>query len=102
MVKWFYDHLARLIYVDAQTWRPVDMNQLQEYVDSHRRSHSLEGYADEYIVPNWTIFSRESELYADIVAYEDGEPTWNEPLSTPPLFDRSRPPAWKWQKPCAT
>lgn len=33
MFGWFYNHLARLIYVDAQTWRPVDMEQLQEYVD---------------------------------------------------------------------
>jgi hypothetical protein len=95
MFKWFYDHLARLIYADAQTWRPVNMEQLQEYVDSHRRSHSLEGYAGEYIVPNWTTFSRESELYADIVAYEDGEPTWNEPLGSAPLFGAGRPPAWK-------
>lgn len=95
MIGWFYNHLARLIYVDAQTWKPVDMDMLQEYVDSHRKSHSLEGYAGEYIVPNWTTFARESELYADIVAYADGEPVWSEPTGTPPLFDTDRPAAWK-------
>lgn len=95
MFGWFYNHLARLIYVDAQTWRPVDMEQLQEYVDSHRKSHSLEGYAGEYIVPNWTTFARESELYADIVTYEDGEPVWSEPTGSPPLLEYGRPMVWK-------
>lgn len=65
MFMWFYDHLARSIYVDAQSWTPMTVGQLQEYVDNSRKSHSLEGYAGEYILPNWTLFSRESQLYAD-------------------------------------
>lgn len=78
MITWFYDHLARLIYIDAQSWKPVSANQLQEYVDHHRKSHYLEGAFGEYIMPNWTTFSRESMLYADIITDEDGEPMWNE------------------------
>ncbi len=26
MMGWFYDHLARLIYLDAQSWKPTDMD----------------------------------------------------------------------------
>lgn len=95
MFKWFYDHLARMIYADAQSWSPMTVNQLQEYVDSNRQSHSLEGYAGEYILPNWTLYSRESLLYADIVTHEDGEPIWNEPSTSQPLFDRDRPAIWQ-------
>ncbi len=52
MMRWFYDHLARLIYAEAQSWKPVNAGQLQEYVDSHRASHYFEGEYGEYIVPN--------------------------------------------------
>lgn len=79
MMTWFYDHLARLVYIDAQHWKPMNFNQLQAYVDDHRRSHTLEGMVGEYIMPNWTIWSRESLLYADIATFENGEPTWNDP-----------------------
>jgi hypothetical protein len=95
MFKWFYDHLARMIYADAQNWTPMTVNQLQEYINNSRKSHSLEGYAGEYILPNWTLYSRESLLYADIVTHEDGVPVWNEPSSSPPLFDRERPMLWE-------
>jgi hypothetical protein len=80
MVKWFYDHLARLIYAAAQTWKPVSVAQLQEYVDNERKSHYLEGEYSEFIIPNWTLFSRESSLYADVVGNEDAEPSWISPL----------------------
>lgn len=95
MMKWFYDHLARLIYIDAQYWNPVNVKQLQEYVDSHRKSHSLEGAFDEYIVPNWTTWLRESTLYADIFATEDGELTWNEPDASAPMFEHYEALPWQ-------
>lgn len=41
--KVFYDHLARLIYAEAQSWKPVNVAQLQEYVDTKHQSHYLEG-----------------------------------------------------------
>lgn len=75
----FYDHLGRLIYAEAQSWRPVNVAQLREYVDHSREGHYLDGYAGEYIVPNWSRYSRESTLYADIELHEDGKPHWNEP-----------------------
>lgn len=78
-VRAFYDHLARLIYAKAQSWKPMNVAQLREYVDGERQAHDLEGYAGEYIVPNWSIYARESALYADIEMHEDGVPRWSDP-----------------------
>jgi len=79
MTRWLYDHLARLIYVDAQSWKPTHATQLQEYIDSHRESHYLEGSVGEYIMPNWEVYRRESDMYADIIGEEDGSLHWNDP-----------------------
>lgn len=79
MMKWFYNHLARLIYAEAQSWRPVTLRDLQSYIDDQRRSHYLEGEYGEYIMPNWTLFRRESALYADLAADEDRELSWISP-----------------------
>lgn len=79
IIKHFYSHLARLIYAKAQSWRPVNVTQLQEYVDSERQGHYLEGGMSEYIMPNWAIYSRESTLYADIEQHEDGVAQWSDP-----------------------
>jgi hypothetical protein len=47
-------------------------------------------------MPNWTIYQRESRLYADIEAYQDEALNWNSPASPytgfPPL-DSFVPPA---------
>lgn len=81
IVRTFYDHLGRLIYAEAQSWRPENLARLREYVDEARKAHYLEGYAGEYIVPNWNRYSRESAIYADIELHEDGLPQWNDPRS---------------------
>ena len=93
MMGWFYEHLARLIYTEAQTWRPVDVDMLQEYVDHHRRSHYLEGGMSEYIMPNMTIFSRESLIYADLASDEHCELFWIKPETGLPLAQYSKPAA---------
>lgn len=95
MMGWFYDHLARLIYLDAQSWKPTDTQELQNYVDRQRRSHYLDGYVGEYIMPNWTTWSRESLLYADMVAYEDGELTWHSPEAVITPWDQGDLGPWK-------
>ena len=87
IVGWSYDHLARLIYAEATSWKPSDVAQLQEYVNSKRKSHTLEGYAGEDILPNWNLYERESWLYADIAAYESGGLGWNNPLEGACTFD---------------
>ncbi|RWI18671.1 MAG: hypothetical protein EOQ92_23025 [Mesorhizobium sp.] len=80
MLGWFYNHLARLIYAKAASWRPVNTKQLQDYLDDSRKAHDLEGYAGEYIVPNWEEYRRESQLYVDIAAFESGDPVWSAPV----------------------
>jgi len=75
----FYDHLARLIYAEAVSWKPTNLAELRGYVDRARRGHYLEGHAGEYIMPNSTIYRRESRLYVDVEAYQDEALTWTEP-----------------------
>lgn len=79
MIKWFYSHLARLIYAEAMSWKPVNVAQLREYVDLNRKSHYVDGAVGEYIMPNSTIFKREGMLYADIATYEDEGASWSNP-----------------------
>ena len=79
LVKWFYSHLARLIYAEAVSWRPMHVAQLREYVDLDRKSHHVDGAVGEYIMPNSTIFNREGVLYSDIAAYEGEGTSWNDP-----------------------
>lgn len=88
MMQWFYDHLARLIYTYAQSWNLPNITEIQRCVDLERGSHYIEGEYGEYIMPNGLIWSRESVLYADIMTFEDGKPTWHtpgSPLSLSPL-----------------
>ena len=97
MMAWFYDHLARLLYIEAQDWRPMDLNDLRTYVDQQRRSHYLEGHVGEYILPNSTTSTRETLLYADIITYEEGDPIWSEPSYddlVSPMFP-GYPSPWK-------
>jgi len=89
----FYDHLARRLYAEAQGWQPMHVAQLQEYLDSERKAHYLEGYIGEYIVPNSNIAIRESQLYADIEACEEGVLRWNEPKGYTSGLPRSTPTA---------
>jgi hypothetical protein len=94
MVKWFYSHLARQLYVESQSWKPMHVDQLQEYMDDQRKSHYLDGPVGEYIFPNSAVFLRESQLYADLMLYEDGTRTWNEPSNEAKPFARNRPHVW--------
>ncbi len=93
MVARFYSHLARLLYAEAQRWKPIHVSQLREYIDEQRKAHYLEGYAGENIVPNWNISRRERQLYADIEVYEDGAPMWNRPTGHASGFRRLKPVA---------
>ena len=93
MVKWFYSHLARLIYAEAVGWRSTDVAELRKYVDLDRKSHHVDGAVGEYIMPNSTIFNREGMLYSDIAAYEEEGARWNDPADLlHPLSFSGRPP----------
>ena len=100
IVKWFYDHLARLVYAEAVIWKPTCVTELREYVDSQRLSHYVEGSVGEYIFPNWNLYMRESQMYADVFQEEGEEPYWIDPAEShiPPL----EPPALKLSKAMST
>ena len=105
LIGWFYDHLARLIYAEAVSWKPMNLAQLRDYVDQYRRGHYIEGYAGEYIVPNWAVYERESGLYADVEAYQDGSLGWSSraiPTSAKSLSMHSRRPRYAWPKRCSS
>lgn len=38
IIGWFYNHLARLIYADAVTWKPMHLAQLRQYVEPRRKA----------------------------------------------------------------
>jgi len=96
-VKLFYNHMARLMYAEAASWKPVDRRQLREYVNENRKSHCVEGMLGEYIVPTGPIYDRERLLYADIeTTYEDGikwsaSHSWREMLLAPASLDITSP-----------
>ncbi len=93
MLKWFYSHLARLLYAEAAGWNAVDLIELRRYIDFDRRTHYLDGPVSEYIFPNSPTHNRESRMYVDIEAYEDGIPHWSAPSGTDRLYSMLKPPA---------
>ena len=89
MVKWFYDHLARLIYAKSVSWSAPSIKDLRSYVDDLRKAHYVEGDYGEYIMPNDEIYGREARLYVDIEAQEEGYVGWSVPHGSrgPRFFD---------------
>lgn len=86
LMRWFYDHLARLVYAKAITWKPRNVGQLQNYITHECEEHTLEGFAGEFIMPGGLVHERESALYADIQSYDNEELAWHEPRARPILF----------------
>jgi len=80
LMKWFYSHLARLIYADVNRWKPQDIPQLKAYIRGDRKTHYLDGAIGEYISPNMAIYLRESQLYVDVAVFEANKPQWVSPL----------------------
>lgn len=93
LMRWFYDHLARLIYASSLDWRPMHIAQLQRYVRTECEAHSLEGFAGEYILPSGPVHERESAMYADIETYDDGRLSWHEPRSRLMFLEPEEPNA---------
>ncbi|EPR21205.1 MULTISPECIES: hypothetical protein [Agrobacterium] len=87
LMGWYYDHLARLLYAEACRWRPINLKELRTIIDRRRVTHYLEGGMGEYIVPNDLIYRRETSLYADIEALDDGIFQWIAPSGYTSLFD---------------
>lgn len=80
LTRWFYDHLARLIYAETGSLRPQDLPQLKDYMRHYRKTHHLDGNMGEYIFPNMALFEREARLYVDAAVLESDVPKWVSPL----------------------
>lgn len=91
LIARFYGHLERLIYAQLSEWWFTDVSDLRKAVEPLRKAHDLEGNMGEYIVPNDVLYRRESKLYADVEAYEDGTPVWNAPVVHPSGFPPRMP-----------
>jgi AbiV family abortive infection protein len=76
----FYDHLARLIYVDAARFIYEDFAELCYWVRQSRESHYLDGPNDvDWIFRNRLIAEREESLYVDYIRDEGGDGHWITP-----------------------
>jgi len=73
-------HLAKGLYEEAYAIVPADFAELRSYVDSQRVSHYLDGPNDvDWVFENEVLHSRESRLYVDYVADDDGHHVWLDP-----------------------
>ncbi|MCF6221742.1 MAG: hypothetical protein L3J65_11570, partial [Robiginitomaculum sp.] len=80
LMKWFYDHLSRLIYADCVYWKPQNVPELKTYIRNHRKTHYLDGNMGEYIFPNMPLYEREAQLYVDVAVLEIEDAVWVSPL----------------------
>ena len=63
-LSYFYNHLAKGIYVEVSGWKPADFKEVRKGVDSLRASHYLDGPTDvDWIFPNDITQRREDDLY---------------------------------------
>ncbi|MGM5049533.1 hypothetical protein AB8A20_11710 [Tardiphaga sp. 604_B6_N1_1] len=88
----FYGHLERLIYAQLAEWWSMDIASLRKTVEPMRKGHYLEGNLGKYILPNSVVYDRESKLYADVEAYEDGAALWSAPGGHRSPFPPRMPP----------
>lgn len=82
-VGYFDNHLAKRIYAEACSWRPVSFEELKQYAGQATRSYYLDGPKDvDWIFPNDVKARREREIYVDYikdVTEENGEYIWMTP-----------------------
>jgi hypothetical protein len=72
-LRHFYDHLARLLYVEACSWCPFVFEELVKIINYQRFSHYQDGVnGPEYVFRNRLLDDRETFLYTDLVDYGNG------------------------------
>lgn len=75
----FNDHLAKGLYAYAYWLCPATLEELQTYIDRHRKEFYLDGPNDvDWISRNDVIQKREGALYIDYVDHGD-EKRWYDP-----------------------
>lgn len=96
LMKWFYQHLARGLYVQAYHGHPADLAEVRRYVDGLRPEFYLDGPNDvDWIFRNEVLAQREERLYVDYVWEEDGTGHWTDPAEraarSDEMFDYPEP-----------
>lgn len=78
---YFYNHLARCIYVEMVQMRPAEFAEVRGLIDMMRQSHYLDGPNDvDWIFRNELLVRREESLYVDYIHEEEGD-RWVTPAS---------------------
>ena len=83
-LRHFHDHLAKRVYAEVCSWRPVDFNEVAQRVERECEAFHLDGPNDvDWIFPNSLKRKREEMVYVDYVkdiTTGDGPYFWNCPL----------------------
>ncbi|WP_327038951.1 hypothetical protein [Micromonospora maris] len=88
LLRWFYRHLARGLYVQAYDGRPADLAEVRRYVNGLRAEFYLDGpTGDDWIFRNEIMAGREERLYVDYASDEDGIGRWTGPADRAAMFD---------------
>jgi AbiV family abortive infection protein len=67
----FNHHLAKGIYADACAWRPVDLSEVRQHIESECQKYYLDGPNDiDWVFENWIIRQREEAFYVDYLEYD--------------------------------
>ena len=81
---YFHDHLAKRVYAEVCSWRPVDYKEVTERAERECEKFHLEGPNEiDWIFPNSLSREREELIYVDYVkdiTTADGAHFWNGPL----------------------
>lgn len=80
VLRWWYNHLARGLYIRAYEGKPASLSEVRGYLDFYRRERYLDGPNDvDWIFHNEVSRHRESPLYVDYLQNEDGTGSWASP-----------------------
>lgn len=79
-IKRFYGHRQRGMYMEAYGSSPADLAEIEQLLEHYRKSHFLDGPNDvDWVFRNEIDAQRESMLYVDYVATEEGTRYWESP-----------------------
>ena len=96
---YFYNHLAKGIYVEASAWHPENFAEVRRLVDWLRRDYYLEGPSPaelHWVFPNQITQWREDDLYVGYIRDDQGRHHWAPPhvigtsYLTPAAIDLAR------------
>lgn len=78
-LKYFNDHLAKLIYADCCSFRPATFGEIRDLIEQMREKYYLDGPEGvEWIFPNAIIHKRERNMYVDYIE-SDCNHSWVSP-----------------------